>query len=206
MPRLKDKIAIVTGGAHGIGKAISARFAEEGAAVFLVDIDEKAGQTAVSEIRTKGGEAVFLAADVSLGEQVSRAVRLAAERSGRIDILCNNAAYLTGWHSAAEANDEEWEKSFRVSLMGAQYFTREVLPFMVRQNRGSIINISSVQAIVAARNSAKSVLVARLDKSMSWAFFTARVTASACSSVKPEALRSLTISWVSRLPMFMFRP
>jgi NAD(P)-dependent dehydrogenase (short-subunit alcohol dehydrogenase family) len=153
MPRLKDKIAIVTGGAHGIGKAISELFAEEGATVFIVDIDEKAGRLAASETCKRGGDAVFIGADVSSAEQVARAVKIAAEKNGRVDILCNNAAYLARWHHAAEARDDEWQKCFTVSLLGTQYFTRDVLPFMVRQKQGSIINISSVQGLVGARNS-----------------------------------------------------
>ena len=74
--------------------------------------------------------------------------------NGRIDVLCNNAAYLGAAHGALEATDEEWERCFAVSLFGAQYLTRKVLPHMIEQRAGSIINISSVQGIAAARNSA----------------------------------------------------
>lgn len=153
MPRLKNKIAIVTGGAHGIGKAISERFAAEGATVFMVDIDGGAGKAAASEICNNGGEAIFMSADVSSAEQVACSVKVAAGKNGRIDVLCNNAAFLAGGNNAAEAGDEEWEQSFKVSLMGTQHFTREVLPYMVRQKQGSIINISSVQGLVGAHNS-----------------------------------------------------
>jgi NAD(P)-dependent dehydrogenase (short-subunit alcohol dehydrogenase family) len=153
MPRLKNRIALVTGGAHGIGKAISELFAEQGAGVFILDIDAKAGKTTASEICKKGGLAIFARADVSMAGEVARAVKMAAEKTGRIDVLCNNAAYLSHWHDATEAGEEEWAKSISVSLMGAQHCTREVLPFMVRQKQGSIINISSVQGLVGARSS-----------------------------------------------------
>jgi NAD(P)-dependent dehydrogenase (short-subunit alcohol dehydrogenase family) len=90
-----------------------------------------------------------------LPEQAKRMVTAAAGNFRRIDILCNNAAYLANkWHNAGDAPDDEWEKSFRISLMGTQHFTREVLPFMIRAKAGSIINISSVQGLVAGRNSA----------------------------------------------------
>jgi NAD(P)-dependent dehydrogenase (short-subunit alcohol dehydrogenase family) len=154
MPKLDDKISIVTGGAHGIGKAICEVFAEAGATVFVVDLDEKAGETCAAGIRAKGGKATFVAADVSLAAHAVRVVKLAAEKNGRIDVLCNNAAYIGKWHNSVEATDEEWLKCLSVSLMGTQYFTREVLPFMVRQKQGSIINISSIQGMVGGRNSA----------------------------------------------------
>ena len=82
-------------------------------------------------------------------------VKAAADRNGRIDVLCNNAAYIAStWHSSGDAPDDEWEKCFRVSLMGTQWFTKGVLPFMMQQKSGSIINIGSIQSLAAARNSA----------------------------------------------------
>ncbi len=153
MPSLEGKIAIVTGGAHGIGKAICEVFAEAAASVFVVDLDEHAGLAAAASIKGRGGRAEFIAADVSRPEQAAAAVRIAAGLKGRIDILCNNAAYLGKWHGCLEAGEDEWQKCLAVTLMGTQYFTREVLPLMVKQNSGSIVNISSIQGLVGARNS-----------------------------------------------------
>jgi NAD(P)-dependent dehydrogenase (short-subunit alcohol dehydrogenase family) len=151
--RLQNKTAIVTGGAHGIGKAIAEAFASEGASVFVADLDEVAGEQTATEIRRQNFDATFIPCDVSNAEQVASVVKRASAKTGRIDVLCNNAAYLTKWHNALEATDDEWEKCFRISLLGTQFFTREVLPFMQKQKSGSIINISSVQGIVGARNS-----------------------------------------------------
>lgn len=155
MKRLADKVAIVTGAAHGIGRAIAEMFAAEGAAVFLCSRDASAGEAAAAEFRAAGGDATFIAADVSIPDDVTRVVQRAAAHRGRIDVLCNNAAYLANrWHSAGDAPDDEWEKCFRVSLMGTQWFTKAVLPFMLPHKNGSIVNIGSVQSLVGGRNSA----------------------------------------------------
>ncbi len=152
--RLENKTAIVTGGAHGLGRAIAEVFAEEGANVFIADLDEAAGETVVAQIRKTGGNASFIRCNVASATQARRAVKSAATRSGRFDILCNNAAYIAKqWHASLEASDEEWDKCFRVSLMGVQYFTSAALPFMVKQKQGSIVNIGSIQGLVGGRNS-----------------------------------------------------
>lgn len=152
--RLKNKSAIVTGGANGIGRAIAELFAAEGANVFIADVDKAAGDETSAGICKAGGRATFLHCDVASAEHVSRTVKAAADANDHMAVLCNNAAYLSEhWHNSVEVSDEEWEKSFRVSLMGTQNFTREVLPLMIRAKAGSIINISSVQGLVAGRNS-----------------------------------------------------
>jgi NAD(P)-dependent dehydrogenase (short-subunit alcohol dehydrogenase family) len=151
---LENKIAIVTGAAHGIGRAIAELFAEAGARVAIADIDVEAGSAVAAGLNKRRKGSIFVRADVSVAADVEALVAAAAGIAGHIDVLCNNAAYLGPAHAAAEADDEEWEQSFRVSLLGAQRLIAAVLPYMIRQRGGSIVNISSVQGLVGARNSA----------------------------------------------------
>jgi len=154
MDRLKDKVAIVTGGANGIGKAISELFAEEGAFVLVSDIDDAAGNTTVVGIREKGGAAEFCHADVSRTSEAARAVEVAAARNGRIDILCNNAAYLgVEFHDILGSTEEEWTKCINIALLGTHYFTKATLPYMIKQKKGSIVNVVSIQAMVGMMTS-----------------------------------------------------
>jgi NAD(P)-dependent dehydrogenase (short-subunit alcohol dehydrogenase family) len=144
--RLRDKVAVVTGAAHGIGRAIATRFAREGAHVFIIDLDSKCGAQTAKEIG-----ATFIRCDVAKPAQVRRAVKMA----GAVDVLCNNAAYIAAkWHGVADAPDAEWQKSIAVSLLGTNYFIRAVLPSMRKRRCGSIINISSIQGLVGGRDSA----------------------------------------------------
>src|SRR5512133_498245 len=128
--RLPDKVAIITGGAHGIGRAITERFSEEGAAVLTIDIDEDAGESLAADIRKQARPASFVRVDVSIESEAQRAVTMASAKNNGIDILVNNAAYLAKpWHDALSATDAEWEKAFRVNLLGAQYFTKHALNY-----------------------------------------------------------------------------
>lgn len=155
MERLKDKVAIVTGGANGIGKAISELFAAEGAFVLVVDVEESAGRAAADAIQSEGGNAQFFQADVSKPAQIENAVKAAVSHSGRIDVLCNNAAYLSpDFHAALESTEEEWRKCIDVALMGTHYFTKSVLPYMLAQKHGSIVNVVSIQGMQGMMTSA----------------------------------------------------
>jgi NAD(P)-dependent dehydrogenase (short-subunit alcohol dehydrogenase family) len=153
MNRLKDKVAIVTGAAHGIGRAVAELFAEESARVWLVDVDVEAGDGAASAIRDAGGHATFCRGDVSSPDDVSRAVILAAADSGRIDVLCNNAAHLGEFHAILESTPDEWNRCLQVSLFGTHHFTRAVLPYMIARSQGSIVNVVSIQAMVGCPTS-----------------------------------------------------
>jgi NAD(P)-dependent dehydrogenase (short-subunit alcohol dehydrogenase family) len=152
MKRLQDKVAIVSAAANGIGRAISKRFAEEGAWLLVTDIDEMNGRGTVDEIRQQGGRAEFARVDIGAPDEIERAAKIASDQFGRIDVLCNNAAFIGQWHDVLNATDEEWDGCLHKTLLGTQNFTRAVLRWMIPQNRGSIIITSSIHGMVAMRN------------------------------------------------------
>ena len=154
MNRLDGKTALVTGAAHGIGQAIAETFAEEGAWVVVTDIDREGGEAVAAGLRERGFGAMFVRVDVSHAEEVRAAVETAAAHNGRIDILCNNAAYIgAASHGIVDAGDEEWERNFRVTVFGTQQVTRAVVPYMVEQKQGSVITVASIQALVGCPES-----------------------------------------------------
>jgi len=148
MGRLEDKVAIVTGTARGIGKAIARRFAAEGAFVAGVDVLADLGEQSAREVVADGGRMRFLAGDISSEADVRRIVKSVLDEHGRIDILVNNA----GVQKEAKITDvtvEDFHSVVNVNLLGAVLFCREVLPGMVARRSGAIVNMSSVLGWVA---------------------------------------------------------
>ncbi|MCI0756111.1 SDR family NAD(P)-dependent oxidoreductase [Teichococcus vastitatis] len=146
--RLKDKVAIVTGGAGGIGAATGQLFCEEGAWVVLVDRDAAAMTAVEAEIRAAvpGAELLPLILDVS--EEATAAVIVASTKAafGRLDVLVNNAG-IRSYEPLAEVTSETWRKILAVNLLSHSYLTREALPELRATGRASIINISSTHAL-----------------------------------------------------------
>jgi 3-oxoacyl-[acyl-carrier protein] reductase len=144
--RLKDRVAFVTGAGRGIGKAIARRFAQEGAKVCMTDIDE-AGVYASAEELEKEGLAVFaVRVDVTDRSQVEAAIEETVNRYGRLDILVNNAGVIRD-NLLFKMSDEDWETVMNVHLKGAFYCSRAAQKYMVEQQYGRIINISSTSAL-----------------------------------------------------------
>jgi len=146
--RLAGKIAIVTGGASGIGRASAARFAASGARVAIFDIDDERGQQAVEAIRGEGGQALFVHCDVSQADLVEQAVARVSRALGPPDVLMKCAAYLRDFKAVLETSEREWDASMAVTLKGCFLCARAVLPAMVAKRKGSIINVSSVGGLV----------------------------------------------------------
>ncbi|MFS8664982.1 MAG: SDR family oxidoreductase [Limnochordales bacterium] len=141
---LKDKVAIITGGAGGIGKATAKLFAQEGAKVVLVDLQMEALEAAAKELGLAPDQYLLVAADVTKEEDVAGYVRQAKEKFGRIDILFNNAGIEGRVAPIAEQPAENLDKVLAVNVKGVFYGMKHVLPVMVEQQSGSIINTSSI--------------------------------------------------------------
>ena len=139
---LEGKTALVTGAASGIGRGIALRLAEFGAAVTLLDIDEKKGLKAAGEITARGGKARFVRCDVRSDADCRRAADEAVREFGGIDILCNNAGVAIR-KNVVDLKEEEWDLALDVMLKGAYLLSRHVIPIMVRGGGGSIINTGS---------------------------------------------------------------
>ena len=152
--RPRDKAAIVTGGASGIGRAICERFAAEGCRVVIADIDAAGGDGVAQEIRSQGLEAHFVKTDVADENSVRRLVAEALDRYGKVDILVNNAFYRKAQgENALDLSNEVWERSMDVMLKGAWWMVKYCLPSMLEQERGVIINMASRLALQASPNS-----------------------------------------------------
>lgn len=141
--RLKDKVAMVTGAARGLGRTFAAALAGEGAKIVALDIcdtEETAGA-----ISTAGGTVQCIRADVTQEDDCRRAAREAADAFGRIDILVNNAAIIYGIKRKPfnEIDPAEWDRVMTVNVKGAWLCTRAVFPYMQRQGKGKIVNLSS---------------------------------------------------------------
>jgi len=140
--RLKDKIAIITGGGSGIGRASAELFALEGAKVVVADFNEKAGQETVAAIRQAGGEAIFVQVDVSDSAQVQRLVDTTLQTYGGIDILVNNAGILL-FGTALDTSEQDWQRVVAINLTGTFLVSKAVLPHMIARGGGSIVNLTS---------------------------------------------------------------
>ena len=143
--KLKDRVAIVTGGAKGIGWGIVKVLIQEGAKVVVVDWDEETGKATAEKMRKAGGEALFVNCDVSNEEQVASMVQTTLEKYGKIDILVNNAG-VGVYKTLLDTSSEDWDHCLGVNLKGQFLCSKYTIPHMQAIGKGSIINISSVHS------------------------------------------------------------
>ncbi|RRN64270.1 SDR family NAD(P)-dependent oxidoreductase [Caulobacter sp. 602-1] len=148
MDRLKNKVAIITGGALGLGRATALRMSEEGAAVAIFDVLDDQGAALAAEITAKGRLARYWRCDVSNEAQVERAIHEAAEHFGRIDILVNNAGVAGANKPTHETTEAEWDWVQAINVKGVFFCIKHAIAHLRHAGGGSIINLSSIYGLV----------------------------------------------------------
>lgn len=194
--KLKNKVAIVTGASKGIGKAIAIRFAEEGASVVLASRSLSVLEEGVREIKAAGGEAAALSVDVRNVESINDLVTKAVNRYGRLDLLVNNAGITMGGPSE-DLKPEDWRAALETDLFSVFYASQAAARVMIPQGGGNIINISSVNGILAAPKRAaycaSKAAVNELTKvlAIEWADRKIRVNAIAPGYIRTELVQDV---------------
>ncbi|HTM81552.1 SDR family oxidoreductase [Asticcacaulis sp.] len=143
--RLRGKRTIITGAGQGIGAAIAQAYVSQGASVCVAEIDVRQGELIAAQLRAAGGDAFFVKCDVSKKEDVGITIAAARERFGRIDVLVNNAG-VNVFRDPLKMTEEDWRRCLAIDLDGAMYASCAVLPAMLEQNGGAIINIASTHS------------------------------------------------------------
>ena len=152
--RLEGKVALITGGASGMGKVASQLFADEGAKVVLTDVSDVAGEATAVEVMASGGEALYVHADVSKESDAKAMVDAAIERFGRLDVLYNNAGIMPGEVGSVHLTTEDvWDKVLAVNVKGVAFGCKYGIPAMLETGGGSIINVASFVAWLGAATS-----------------------------------------------------
>jgi NAD(P)-dependent dehydrogenase (short-subunit alcohol dehydrogenase family) len=149
--RLKDKVAVITGGASGIGEATVKLFIDEGARVAFSDHDKQRGLALSKEIKSKGSEVLFVNAKMELEEQALSFVKRAADHFGQLDILVNNVA-MRMFQTVVEASQESWDRILSFNVKSYAFCAKAAIPLMIKGVGGSIINIASNNAFIAGIN------------------------------------------------------
>lgn len=144
MAQFSEKVALVTGSGSGIGRTTAQFYAREGAKVVVSDVDMNGGKETVEMIRSDGGEAIFIEADVSRPEDCESLVQSTVDEFGRLDIACNNAGIGGEQNPTADYSIEGWQKLISINLSGVFYCMKYEIPAMLETGAGSIVNIASI--------------------------------------------------------------
>lgn len=153
----KGKVAVVTGGGSGIGKACAQEFVERNAAVAVVDRDVKTGKETVSALKSSGGNVEFFQVDVSSASEVEKLIPQIVSTLGGIDILVNNAG-IQRYGTVTTISEDEWDEVLNINLKGAFLMSKFAIPQMIQRGGGSIVITGSVQSVAAQRNSVHYVV------------------------------------------------
>ncbi|MFH1997912.1 MAG: SDR family NAD(P)-dependent oxidoreductase [Patescibacteria group bacterium] len=144
---LQNKIAIITGAGSGIGQSTALSFVKEGAKVVVADWSEQGGKKTVEQIHAAGGEAIFIKTDVSKSKDIDKMVKACLGKFGQVDILVNNAG-IVKFAPLHEMSEKDWDQVIDVDLKSVFLGSKKVIPEMLKQGKGKIINITSIAGIV----------------------------------------------------------
>ncbi len=149
--RLENKVVLLTGASAGIGRDTALLFAKEGAKVVAVARREERLKEIAEQSKDLAGEIVAFKADISKQEDIDKMVDFTMDKYGKIDVLVNNAGVMDNFEPVTEVTDEDWNKIISINLTAPMKTLRKVLPIMVKQEKGSIVNISSLGGLFGAR-------------------------------------------------------
>lgn len=148
--RLKDKVAVVTGAASGMGKAIAELYAKEGAKVVLADYNFDGAEKVAADIRANSGTALAVKANIAELTDIENMIETAVKEYGTLDILVNNAGIMDGFEPAGEITDEKWDRVFDVNTKGVMRAIRKAVPIFLEKGKGVIVNTASTGGVSGA--------------------------------------------------------
>lgn len=189
--RIKGKVAVITGAASGMGKAIASLYAQEGAKVVVSDLNLNAVKATAAEIEANGGIVTALQVNVAKEEDIQNLIKTAVDTYGKLDILVNNAGIMDDFIPAADVTDELWERVFAINATGPMRAIRKALPIFIGQESGVIINIASAGGLMGSRagaayTAAKHAVVG-LTKNVGFQYATLGVR---CNAIAPGAINT----------------
>ena len=149
--RLKDKVAVITGAASGMGKATAILFAQQGAKVVVSDLTLEGAGATVAEITALGGTATAVAVNVAVEADVHKLIKAALNSYGTLDILVNNAGIMDDFSPIGDVKDDLWDRVFEVNVKGVMRASRQAMPIFLEKGAGTIINIASIGGLYGSR-------------------------------------------------------
>lgn len=189
--RLAGKVAIVTGAGSGMGRAIAALYAKEGAKVVVADINIESANATVEQITTTGGVAMAIVANVAKEEDIQNLIDSTVNAYGTLDILVNNAGIMDNFEPVADIIDEQWEKVFAINTTGPMRAIRKAMPIFLDKGKGVIINIASVGGLFGSRAgaayTASKHAVVGLTKNVGFHYATKGIR---CNAIAPGAVNT----------------
>jgi len=192
--KLQDKVAVVTGAAAGMGKAISILFAKEGAKLVITDIDKDGLQETKKEIEANGGTVTAMIMSVAEKEDTDNMIDTAVKNYGTLDILVNNAG-LGEWLLCEDISDEAWDKVIAVNLTGMMRTIRKALPIFAAKESGVIVNIASIAGTMASRGGAAYTAskhgVVGLSKNVGYQYAQKGIR---CNSIAPGSVQTTNVT------------